>query len=271
MPAYDKNCYCYNHHIAVVNSWLYCRSLFTTDMDKPLIKSSSQCTFARFSPLICISIYTDYHWRLLNITDKSISHNNRRVRSVLCFELWLDQRWYEIFICGLLQGRHAVKKALIWQAKQTLMRPDNQWRHWWQRVVALGSERLGGLTVNNEWGDSGLISEVVSLPDTQLAFQWGLQHRRQHANKHPNTSCLAGLLAASLLPNKIKDKMWINTVHSWRGGKKVFFEHINVRTVSNFIQILSVNCGKQGKHGLHVGLGQVRKHWGPSVSLSLTR
>lgn len=61
--------------------------LFTTDMDKPLIKSSSQCTFARFSPLICISIYTDYHWSLLNITDKSISHNNSRVRSVLCFEL----------------------------------------------------------------------------------------------------------------------------------------------------------------------------------------
>ena len=53
-----------------------------------------------------------------------------------------------------------------------------------------------GLTVNNEWGDSWLISEVVSLPDTQLAFQWGLQHRRQHANKHPDT-CRTGRIAAS--------------------------------------------------------------------------
>lgn len=114
----------------------------------------------------------------------SVTHHNRRLGALICFELWLDLNGYEIFICGLLQGRHAVKKALIWQAKQTLMRPDNQWQHWWQCVVALGSEQLDGLTVNNEWGDSWLISKVVSPLDTQLAFQWGLQHQR-HANNSP--------------------------------------------------------------------------------------
>lgn len=224
MPAYDKNCY-WKCFWLTINTEQWSILDYTVGPYSLLIWTNLlPASLLWFVYLFILSIY---QWRLLNITDESISHNNRRVRSVLCFELWLDQRWYEIFICGLLQGQHAVKKALIWQAKQTLMRPDNQWQHWWQCVVALGSERLDGLTVNNEWGDSGLISEVVSVPDTQLAFQWGLQHRRQHANKHPNTSCLAGVLAASLLPNKIKDKTWINTVHSWRGEKSlVFLEHI---------------------------------------------
>lgn len=143
-----------------------------------------------------------------------------RVSCMISFELWLDQSGYEIFICGLLQGWHAVKKALIWQAKQTLMRPDNQWRHWWQCVVALGSERLDGLTVNNEWGDSWLISEVVSRSDTQLAFQWGLQHRRQHANNTPTPAVLQER-SHRCFPTRLRTRC--ESIQSIHDGKKWFW------------------------------------------------
>ncbi len=156
MKAYDRNWHC--EHVGVV--W---------------IKPCSQCTFARFSSLFYNNSYwlsctAENYWLLMI----KVFFTTTGDWGVLLFELWLDETAYEIFICGLLQGRHTVKKALIWQAKQTLMRPDNQWRHWWRCVVALGSKRLDMLTVNNEWGDSWLISAVVALSDTQPAFQWSL-------------------------------------------------------------------------------------------------
>lgn len=185
-------------------------------------------------------IYPSKHWisttvtivTIIIIINKSISHNNRRVSCVLRFELWSDQSGYEIFICGLLQGRHAVKKALIWQAKQTLMRPDNQWRHWWQCVVALGSERLDGLTVNNEWGDSWLISEVVSLSDTQLAFQWGLQHRRQHAKNSPTPTVLQ-VRAHCCFPTRLGTRC--ESIRSSYDDKKKCFLNKQMKTQSRIL------------------------------------
>lgn len=72
------------------------------------------------------------------------------------------------------------------------MKPNNQWRHWWQFTVAVGLKWLDGLAVNNEWGASWLISEVVSSPDTQLAFQWGCRHRWHRGDEQACTSCPAG-------------------------------------------------------------------------------
>lgn len=102
--------------------------------------------------------------------------------------------------------------------------------------MALGSELLDGLTVNNEWGDSWLISEVVSLSDTQLVFQWGLQQRRQHANNKPTPTFLKTSRFTASQPDEGQDvNRW---VHSWWGGEKNGFW--TYKWEENYVKMLSV-------------------------------
>lgn len=162
----------------------------------------------------------DSFWHLsihtANLHLKTIEQQETQV-FFWCFKLWLYHSWYEIFICGLLQGWHAVKKALIWQGKQMLMSPDNQWRHWWQCVVAQGSELFDGLGVNNEWGVSWLIRHSTGI-------SMGPRARKDNT---PTTqlsppSCRTGRIAAS----QQGEGHGVNQ-YSPLTMKKVAFKHMN--------------------------------------------
>lgn len=117
---------------------------------------------------------------------------------------------------------------------------DKPNKRWWGLIINGGiddgvwwpwapSDWMGSLWIMNE-EIPRLISEVVSLSDTQLAFQWGLQHRRQHAD---NTSPVLQDWSHHCIPTRLWTRC--ESIQSIHDGEKVVFEHMNKKTVQTII------------------------------------